>query len=251
MERFVRFTAPRGKIDFAAKLVVFLFICGVLNDVRDLVMDGPLDKADFFKNFRDAAFTALPMCTFALLLIGHLNALQQRLYRQANRDALTRLPNRRWFMDNTPDRLRNGQALMVIDIDHFKRINDRFGHDAGDRCLAQMAGHLGVTLKDMGPCARLGGEEFASFVLHANMKTLQDVGDRISAGFDFVAEDDQTVHVTMSVGIAVAERGMTRLDALRIADAAVYRAKAGGRARCIIHAPKKDDVLAGVMQPAE
>ncbi|MEJ6404605.1 GGDEF domain-containing protein [Yoonia sp. 2307UL14-13] len=251
MERFVRFTAPRDKIDFAAKLVVFLFICGVLNDLRDLVMDGPLHKNDFLKNFTDATFTALPMCSFSLLLIGHLNGLQERLYKQANRDALTRLPNRRWFMGNTPERLRAGQALMVIDIDHFKRINDQFGHDAGDRCLAQMAAHVADILDGMGTCARMGGEEFASFLAHADQGTMRDAGDRISAGFDFVAEDTQIVRVTMSVGVAVASKGLTRLDALRIADAAVYRAKAGGRARCIIHVSTDDTAIAGLMQPAE
>lgn len=247
MERFVRATAPVGKLDFLLKLAVFLLICGVLNHVRDIIQDGPGNHSSFWKNLWDASFTALPMCTFALLLIGHLHSLQKRLYLQATQDLLTGLHNRRWFIDNSADRLAPDQALLIADIDRFKAINDTFGHETGDRCLQQMARHLRSTLRQSDLCARVGGEEFAILLNDVTRDTTETIAERVSAGFEFAATLDETLLVTASVGVCA--DAVSRDEAFKLADRAVYHAKAQGRARYAIGPPSVEGVVNG-FQPA-
>lgn len=230
VERFVRLTAPTGKFDFLVKLLVFVLISGLMNHVRHIFVYGLPGQKTYWENLSDATFTALPMCTFALLLIGHLNALQKRLYLQATRDALTDLPNRRWFMDNTPERISPTQAMMIIDVDRFKDINDTFGHDIGDRCLRQMALHLRTSLEPGDILARIGGEEFAAVLGQADDAKLQRIATRMSEGLAFDPGQGSIQRVTASVGIARSDRTMVRHDALRLADKAVYQAKSAGRA---------------------
>lgn len=230
MERFVRLTAPTGKFDFLVKLLVFVLISGLMNHIRHIFVYGLPGQKTYWENLGDATFTALPMCTFALLLIGHLNALQKRLYLQATRDALTDLPNRRCFMDKTPERISPTQAIMIIDVDRFKDINDTFGHDIGDRCLRQMALHLYSSVEQGDMLARIGGEEFAALLELADDAKLQRIATRMSAGITFDTGQGSIQRVTASVGIARSDRTMVRHDALRLADKAVYQAKSAGRA---------------------
>lgn len=234
LEKFVRIVAPTSVIDFTVKLAVFLLICGGLNHARDAIQNGFADHDGFLNNFTDASFTALPMCTFALLLIGHLNSLQKQLYQHATQDSLTGLHNRRWFMDKTSHDVDGGQAMFMVDVDHFKEINDSFGHDVGDRCLQQMAQHLKSAIRKTDYCARIGGEEFAVLVHDADERGIHDVAQRISAGFVFEAGDGQTRHVTASVGVYFGQDAQPLAEALRRADKAVYHAKAQGRARYVV-----------------
>ncbi|MDX8349867.1 GGDEF domain-containing protein [Cognatiyoonia sp. IB215446] len=226
-----------GKLDFLFKLGIFLMICGVLNHVRDIIQDGA-GHSSFWKNLADASFTALPMCTFALLLIGHLHSLQKRLYLQATRDLLTGLHNRRWFMDNSADHISLGQALLIADIDRFKAINDTFGHETGDRCLQEMAQHLRKTLRQSDACARIGGEEFAILLNDVSREITETIAERVSAGFEFAATPNETLVVTSSVGVCA--DAVSRDEAFKVADQAVYRAKAAGRARYIMAPPSAD-----------
>ncbi len=232
MERFVRIIAPVGRLDFFLKLLMFLLICGGLNHFRDLVQNGLVEHSTFWNNFGDAAFTALPMCTLALLLIGHLNLLQKRLYLQATHDLLTGLHNRRWFMDNTHEQLGPDQTLLIIDIDRFKLVNDTFGHAVGDMCLQATARHLRSMIRKSDFCARIGGEEFAVLLNGADPHGVRKVANGISAGFKFRATDQDVIQVTASVGVA--QDVLSRSQAFKLADDAVYKAKEAGRARYVI-----------------
>ncbi len=248
MERFVRFTAPVGKIDFAVKLLVFLLICGGFNHLRHVLTHGFPGHKSYWMNFSEAAFTALPMCAFALILIGHLNSLQKRLYIQATRDTLTQLPNRRWFLEKTPLVVKPQQALMIIDVDHFKQINDQFGHDVGDACLQDMAQHLSAQLDDTAFCARIGGEEFAVFLPNIDMSSALDIAQNISDGFLFEPSTGQSRRVTSSVGLAMSERIIPREDAMKLADKAVYIVKSNGRAGYhLIHDTMQGPEVAGAV----
>lgn len=234
MERFVRLTAPTGKVDFLLKLIVLLIVGGALNHLRDIITDGFEFADTFFNNFVDASFTAIPMCAFALALIAHLNSLQRRLYLQAMKDPLTGMRNRRWFLDNTPDSLTPNQALMIVDIDHFKTINDRFGHDVGDEALIHAAKHLKSCLNGDAQYARIGGEEFAIFFPQTALEELKSVADKISGGFLFEACETESVQLTSSVGIAFGLAGKSRAAAMKVADEATYDAKSQGRARHVL-----------------
>lgn len=233
LERFVRLTAPVGKIDFVLKLMVAMLIGGALNHLRHVLTYGYPGNKTFWTSFAEAGFTTLPMCSFALLLIGHLAFLQKRLYLQATCDPLTTLRNRRWFMDNTPEMMRPSEFLMIIDIDRFKSINDRFGHDAGDRCLSEGADHLKRKIGSTHKLARIGGEEFAVFLPHADIRDVAGIAQNICSGFDFDTGCGMVQRVTFSVGIASFDEVESRKSALKRADVAVYKAKSEGR-RCFI-----------------
>jgi len=182
------------------------------------------------------------MCAFALLLIGHLNSLQARLYRQAMIDSLTDLPNRRWFMENAPDIVVAQQALMIVDIDHFKAVNDTFGHDIGDICLQRMAVHLQGCIGSAGRFARIGGEEFAAFLPNADVEKIETICKNISLGVSFDTGGGQMHQTTASVGVAVAPHDQTLVQALQRADAAVYEAKSRGRA-CFVVFHSHDQIV--------
>ena len=146
------------------------------------------------------------------------------LQQQARTDALTGLANRRAFLDAL-DRLRPGGAVVFLDLDHFKRLNDTHGHQAGDEVLLSFAKALRASVRDGDCAARYGGEEFAVVLPSA-------------ASADMSGAAEVVVHrlkanwagpVTFSVGIAIHRLGDAPSTTLARADAAVYEAKANGR----------------------
>lgn len=222
-----------------------MLIGGGLNHLRHVLTHGFPGNKSFWINFAEASFTTLPMCTFALLLIAHLNSLQRQLYLQANRDDLTSLPNRRWFTQNTPKTIAAPQALMIIDIDHFKDVNDRFGHDVGDKCLLDFAAQLKSILGTKVKYARIGGEEFSAFFPEITPAEVTEIASQISAGIQFDTGKGTRRWVTASVGVSLCDTKMSLTDALRSADKAVYEAKNAGRASYCIY----PDATAKVSRP--
>ena len=161
------------------------------------------------------------------------------LERQALRDPLTRLPNRLLLMDRARQaltRLQRGGgvvALLFIDLDRFKAVNDNFGHDVGDRLLIAVAERLGKMMRDSDTVARLGGDEFV--ILGDEMQTDEEalaLGERVVATLKEpfqVGAAEVSMHA--SVGVSVSHDWETEPESmLREADIAMYRAKkAGGR----------------------
>jgi diguanylate cyclase (GGDEF)-like protein len=162
---------------------------------------------------------------------------EERLSQQAFHDALTGLPNRALFQDRLEHALRQrGQTvgLLVVDLDHFKVVNDSLGHDAGDQLLCDVAQRLAGCLRGGDTLARLGGDEFT--VLLPNIADIQgavEVARRIESQLEAPFElPGQSVFVTASIGIATGVALEDRSEALlRDADAAMYEAKSRGRAR--------------------
>jgi diguanylate cyclase (GGDEF)-like protein len=176
-------------------------------------------------------------------LNAQLDTLNGELARLSDTDALTGLANRRQFDRRLTQewsrarRYRLPLALLMIDVDHFKRFNDRHGHPAGDACLREVA----RVLRD-GACrptdlvARIGGEEFAILLPHADADEAQAVADRCLRALDAaaLAHGDSPVSevVTLSIGVADMASAPDAAAALvAAADAALYRAKQGGRHR--------------------
>lgn len=143
MDRLVKIIAPRNAFDFVFKAVVLLLIIGLMNWGRDFLKAGA-NHNGFMYNFRDGAIVGTPFVILSLALVGHLDRLQAKLLRLATTDMLTGLPNRRAFLDGIAgdDQLRQRGALLMIDLDHFKRINDSYGHQVGDICLRAAADFL-------------------------------------------------------------------------------------------------------------
>ena len=178
---------------------------------------------------------------FSCRVTNNIEALEQlvALKQQADRDYLTGLNNRRYFIEeghNIVGRLINEEApfsVVLMDIDHFKSINDEYGHDAGDAILKQLADHLDHTFSRF-HLARYGGEEFALILPGLDPNKAYGLLDQFRtyvAKQLFILPDDDYLRVSISVGlVSVASAEDTTLNALLVkADEALYSAKEGGR----------------------
>ncbi len=155
-------------------------------------------------------------------------------------DDLTGMLNRSAFLDRAHaameyrSDLRAFPAVVVADIDHFKDINDRYGHAYGDRVLVAFSKAVRATLGESDFAARFGGEEFVLFIAHADGDVALTSIDAINSAFESTAEAD-TQLPTVSYGVAALRRDMTLESAIHLADAAMYRAKRAGRAQAAVH----------------
>ncbi len=171
-------------------------------------------------------------------------ALEEGLRHQATHDGLTGLPNRAYFLDRLrralvpTEGVGRACAVLCLDLDHFKRVNDQHGHDAGDRLLIAVAARLRGAVRPGDTLARLGGDEFVALLeAVADAGAAEAVAGRLLAALvEPVAIDGRGHAVTASIGIALCGPGHARPDdLLRDADAALYRAKAAGRAGFVRH----------------
>jgi len=163
---------------------------------------------------------------------------EELIWKQANYDAVTGLPNRHMFHDRlevtAQQVLRSGQnmALLLIDLDHFKEVNDSLGHNAGDTLLAEVAHRIMRCVRGVDTIARLGGDEFAVIIPELNRpeqaeRIARTLLASLSQSFSFEGE---AMFVTASIGIAIFPHDSASLEGLlRNADQAMYAAKAAGR----------------------
>jgi diguanylate cyclase (GGDEF)-like protein len=160
---------------------------------------------------------------------------RERLATQALTDPLTELANRRAFdqrlADETERALRHDRALslMLVDVDHFKAINDRFGHATGDRVLVNLAHDMQAVMRQGDLLARIGGDEMAMILADCPPDQAEDVARRMLAAIDDDTSLSQRHGVTLSVGVAGLSAGGSAEDLLRRADQALYSAKNSGR----------------------
>jgi diguanylate cyclase (GGDEF)-like protein len=182
------------------------------------------------------------------LQLAEIHILQARLSEQANRDPLTGLYNRR-YLDSTLERelarcQREDQplSLMLIDLDHFKRINDTAGHQAGDEVLRQLADLLASHARLGDVACRYGGEEFLLLLPGMPLEVAQERAERWRQDFaaTTIAFGELTLRATLSVGIAgYPVHGSQAPLLIRNADHALYRAKAEGRNRVVVYDPQR------------
>jgi diguanylate cyclase (GGDEF)-like protein len=159
-------------------------------------------------------------------------------------DELTGLPNRRAFMEAlrrehaSVQRYEVPTSIAVMDIDHFKQVNDTYGHDAGDEVLRQVAHVLCEELRRDDLVGRLGGEEFGAILTHDSFGDACRVGDRLCSavrGISLEIGGSRLSNISISVGIAALDAAVPPDGALKFADRAMYQAKRLGRDRVEIH----------------
>src|SRR5436190_1900092 len=173
---------------------------------------------------------------------------QKQMYESALRDGLTKAFNKKYFTDRLESeftfatRHASPLALVLFDIDHFKKVNDTFGHQAGDHVLSEISTLLSGALRAEDVFARYGGEEFAVICRGSDQSQAQVVGERMRKaveGHRFVYEG-RHIPVTISVGIAVLPNPEVKdaNDIVGFADRALYKSKNGGRNRVTLYKPE-------------
>lgn len=192
---------------------------------------------------RNAFFLSI-ICHFAIavfVLALVKERAEEGLRRLADLDLLTGIANRRSFSTRLRDTMLPGDAIAMIDIDHFKRINDRFGHLAGDDVLASVAAGLCERVGANDILARFGGEEFVLFMPGIGKEDAMAFVARLRAEVSAITHDldEQAVAVTLSAGLAVCEEKSLSAQALiKMADTALYASKAAGRDRLTFYRPE-------------
>jgi diguanylate cyclase (GGDEF)-like protein len=174
---------------------------------------------------------------------------QRQMYESALRDGLTKAFNKKYFTDRLESEFTfatrhvSPLALVLFDIDHFKKVNDTHGHPAGDHVLFEISTLLSSALRAEDVFARYGGEEFAVICRGSDESQAQVVGERMRKaveGHRFVYEG-ALIPVTISVGIAVLPNAAVKdaNDIVGFADQALYKSKNGGRNRVTVYKPDK------------
>jgi diguanylate cyclase (GGDEF)-like protein/PAS domain S-box-containing protein len=169
-------------------------------------------------------------------------ATERQLETLATTDELTGLANRRRFVEIAERDLKRAAregtpaTLIMMDLDHFKSVNDRFGHAMGDCVLKAVTGACATQLRAVDIFGRLGGEEFAVLLANIDPARAIEVAERmrLAASEREIRDGDRTVTVTVSLGVAHAGAGETLDSLLARADSALYSAKEGGRNRVLV-----------------
>ncbi len=172
-----------------------------------------------------------------------LKKANQKLYILATLDGLTKILNRRELFNRLKEELSRASRkrtpfyLFMLDIDHFKKVNDRYGHDAGDKVLVEIVNRIKSQLRSYDIVGRYGGEEFLIGISKADKKVVKEIAERLrrcicEKPFNI---DDKSLTVSISVGLAEVEpsRDVDLEAAIKMADIALYKAKQQGRNRVI------------------
>ena len=213
-------------------LALYLAVYAVL---RTLVFR--MDPSNLLDMLPLVAVAQLPFLLLAFMIVHYLDGLQAKLSDLAMTDVLTGLPNRRAFVTWANNLQRHGNVgfLLIIDADHFKRINDTHGHAVGDVCLQAIAARLQQVKRPHDLVGRIGGEEFGLYLPYATMEELSGLSHALCRPIPVaVAELNQPLSLTLSVGAAETHPKEPVDSALQRADEALYVAKAQGRARMIL-----------------
>jgi len=233
--------------DLRAEMIFFACLIGgicVLNAIKFLkIMEGGLDALHMDSRFQMIFY--IYMSTLATIVPPSivwlvLRRLTDSLRNMAARDPMTDLLNRRGLSDALTQYFNGRNAvpayLLVLDVDHFKRINDSYGHQAGDEVICHVAGLLRAGVRRGDLTGRTGGEEFVAVLLESKVADVMVLAERLRASIEsqpiHVTGADEPLRCTVTIGVSSRFYGADGLEeALREADGALYRGKAGGRNR--------------------
>ncbi|HEX2903828.1 MAG TPA: EAL domain-containing protein [Jatrophihabitans sp.] len=194
------------------------------------------------------AWQLLPLLLLPLVLVFKMSQMSLEREHQAGHDPLTGLPNRTLFKDSLAAELARSQrhdspfGLLLIDLDHFKEVNDTLGHHVGDQLLVHFAERLSHSVRPTDHLARLGGDEFAVIVPEADEATALAVAERIRQAMSSpIALEGTLLEIEASIGVAMhPEHALEADDLLRLSDVAMYFAK-DTRCGVATYSPHRDN----------
>lgn len=238
------------KPDFSARGRARVYLLTVLGTLLCIGVAYFVDSFDFatgvwttggINNFIIPLVLATPLLHFTLSKMRELAIAHHELMHVAATDSLTSLLNRRAFnamVDGYLERMERRKtepvgALLLIDIDHFKDINDSFGHDRGDEALKLIAHSLREAVRDADLVGRMGGEEFGIFLPDSDSGRVATIAERVRAAIQAIvfSPAGQRHQISASVGGAVFDRRLTFEELYHVADQRLYAAKREGRNR--------------------
>jgi diguanylate cyclase (GGDEF)-like protein len=234
--KHARFRIPHGIMVMGLLMVALVFLVRAVDTIQlmsagpvAIPHDGSPRTAFFFYSFGLAGRLFL-LIGMVLVLIDEL---EHELRSLASRDALTGLFNRRGLDSAAGASPVTNASLLMLDLDHFKSVNDDFGHDQGDRVIGLLARCAQANLPANAVLARLGGEEFCAFLPQSDLAAAQANAETLRKAFNLeTAALGHSRQHTVSIGVAATGEAATSLrELMERADQALYRAKRDGRNR--------------------
>ena len=195
--------------------------------------------ADPIKNLLIPLVLAPPLLFFLSSKLRELAIAHHELMTLATTDSLTQCLNRRAFTAIVNEQLARAAAaddqpagaFLLIDIDHFKRINDTYGHDRGDEALQEVANAVKAVVRDIDVVARVGGEEFAVFLPRVSREGTEQISERIRASISDTVAGPGAARLSASIGATMISSAASFTDLYIQADRSLYAAKRAGRNR--------------------
>ncbi|UDL89463.1 GGDEF domain-containing protein [Mesorhizobium sp. PAMC28654] len=176
--------------------------------------------------------------------LAELSRAHAQLHEKYRRDGLTGFLSREAFFEQMKQSRRQSDAgaLLLIDADHFKRINDTFGHLTGDEALVMISRTIHGSIRELDFVGRVGGEEFCVFLPDTSREEAATIAERVRATveqIDFRPDGSRAHRLTVSIGVAMAQAGQSRTQLMRQVDRCLYEAKEQGRNRVVFAQPLK------------
>jgi diguanylate cyclase (GGDEF)-like protein len=220
--------------------------------LTDVSSEEAMARQTVFAGTIAALIVGTALLIFFYWLVGRigrrLERTEKKLRELATRDGLTGLLNHRVFYTNMQEecersrRYKHAFSLLMIDIDHFKKVNDTYGHPAGDEILRSLSKLLQSRMRSIDSIFRYGGEEITIMLLETDTPTAKTIGEEIRNIVEkesFKIDNGQFIHITISIGLSSFPNHADEVSQLVLhADSALYEAKEDGRNRLCVYQPK-------------
>ena len=239
-----RGTARAPALRLPLRITALLLIAIMVTFLVRLPMESMVPAPPIFLSLRKATMLLVTLLAFSFLALYAAES-RRRLHEESRLDVLTGLPNRRALEEGAAQQIRLARTdgrpcvLLMLDLDHFKRINDTWGHNLGDRALRATSEVLLRACEEVGACTlgRMGGEEFAMVSSGLSIAAAHTFAEQLREAIAALRlnEGEREISFTASLGVSALKPGENDWSAmLQRADSALYRAKHGGRNRVVL-----------------
>ena len=235
----------KEKLILSILAIILLLYCENTENTSPLITLSPLTNHFIYQSV--ILFIMLEVIIVLTIFINQIESNEKQLRLQATTDALTGIANRRYFFEQINRLIFQEKeyprpfSILLIDFDHFKQINDQYGHFSGDICLTEVCNLTSSLLREQDIFARLGGEEFVIALPETTLQEANQIAERIRikiSEHNIVLTEKPNFKCTVCIGIASNANPRDDLDKILLhADKALYQAKEHGRNRTLVYKP--------------